>query len=93
MQFVLHIISFFTPSKGQSLGSKVDSPIAYCFTTKPLFTTPTRTHAHTKLLGILDTLIILSIFMFPQAMLNPDYRQRPIAEAALSHRFMTGSVL
>lgn len=28
-----------------------------------------------------------------QAMLNPDYRQRPIAEAVLNHRFMTGSVL
>ncbi|PIA58641.1 hypothetical protein AQUCO_00500529v1 [Aquilegia coerulea] len=28
-----------------------------------------------------------------QAMLNPDYRQRPIAEAILNHRFMTGAVL
>lgn len=28
-----------------------------------------------------------------QAMLNPDYRQRPIAETVLNHRFMTGSVL
>lgn len=28
-----------------------------------------------------------------QAMLNPDYRQRPIADAVLNHRFMTGSVL
>ncbi|ONK71742.1 uncharacterized protein A4U43_C04F11900 [Asparagus officinalis] len=28
-----------------------------------------------------------------QAMLNPDYRQRPIAEAVLNHRFMTGAVL
>ncbi|XP_008800103.2 uncharacterized protein LOC103714586 [Phoenix dactylifera] len=28
-----------------------------------------------------------------QAMLNPDYRRRPIAEAVLSHRFMTGAVL
>eukprot|EP00262_Sarcandra_glabra_P008144 TRINITY_DN21381_c0_g1_i2.p1 TRINITY_DN21381_c0_g1~~TRINITY_DN21381_c0_g1_i2.p1 ORF type:complete len:430 (-),score=60.26 TRINITY_DN21381_c0_g1_i2:118-1407(-) len=28
-----------------------------------------------------------------QSMLNPDYRQRPIAEAILSHRFMTGAVL
>ncbi|XP_062222352.1 uncharacterized protein LOC133921483 isoform X1 [Phragmites australis] len=28
-----------------------------------------------------------------QAMLNPDYRKRPIAEAVLNHRFMTGSVL
>ncbi|MQL91757.1 hypothetical protein Taro_024365 [Colocasia esculenta] len=27
-----------------------------------------------------------------QAMLNPDYRQRPIAEAVLNHRFMTGAV-
>lgn len=28
-----------------------------------------------------------------QAMLNRDYRQRPIAEAVLNHRFMTGAVL
>ncbi|KAE9464637.1 hypothetical protein C3L33_03471, partial [Rhododendron williamsianum] len=28
-----------------------------------------------------------------QAMLNPDFRNRPIAEAVLNHRFMTGSVL
>ncbi|XP_052179287.1 uncharacterized protein LOC127792732 isoform X1 [Diospyros lotus] len=28
-----------------------------------------------------------------QAMLNPDYRKRPIAEAVLNHRFMTGSLL
>eukprot|EP00850_Spirogloea_muscicola_P006396 SM000030S11405 [mRNA] locus=s30:494751:498073:+ [translate_table: standard] len=28
-----------------------------------------------------------------QAMLNPDYRQRPTAEAVLSHRFLTGSLL
>ncbi|CAL5364736.1 unnamed protein product [Camellia sinensis] len=28
-----------------------------------------------------------------QAMLNPDFRKRPIAEAVLNHRFMTGSVL
>ncbi|KAF5196923.1 Ribonuclease E/G-like protein [Thalictrum thalictroides] len=28
-----------------------------------------------------------------QAMLNPDHRQRPIAEAVLNHRFMTGAVL
>ncbi|XP_072956693.1 uncharacterized protein [Typha angustifolia] len=28
-----------------------------------------------------------------QAMLNPDYRRRPIAEAVLNHRFMTGAVL
>lgn len=28
-----------------------------------------------------------------QAMLNPDYRKRPIAEAVLNHRFMTGAVL
>ncbi|KAL5542082.1 hypothetical protein UlMin_009792 [Ulmus minor] len=28
-----------------------------------------------------------------QAMLNPDYRSRPIAEAVLNHRFMTGAVL
>ncbi|XP_020085010.1 uncharacterized protein LOC109707893 [Ananas comosus] len=28
-----------------------------------------------------------------KAMLNPDYRQRPIAEAVLNHRFMTGAVL
>ncbi|CAA6669640.1 unnamed protein product [Spirodela intermedia] len=28
-----------------------------------------------------------------QSMLNPDYRQRPIAEAVLSHRFMTGAAL
>lgn len=28
-----------------------------------------------------------------QAMLNPDYRQRPIVEAVLNHRFMTGAVL
>eukprot|EP00249_Psilotum_nudum_P020852 c27875_g1_i5 orf=553-1458(+) len=28
-----------------------------------------------------------------QAMLNPDYRQRPIAEAVLNHRFMTGAVI
>ncbi|KAL5213060.1 hypothetical protein ABZP36_023907 [Zizania latifolia] len=28
-----------------------------------------------------------------QAMLNPDYRERPIAEAVLNHRFMTGAVL
>ncbi|XP_077237669.1 protein kinase superfamily protein [Tasmannia lanceolata] len=28
-----------------------------------------------------------------QAMLNPDFRQRPIAEAVLNHRFMTGAVL
>ncbi|PSS04553.1 Serine/threonine-protein kinase [Actinidia chinensis var. chinensis] len=28
-----------------------------------------------------------------QAMLNPDFRKRPIAEAILNHRFMTGSVL
>ncbi|KAG6496221.1 hypothetical protein ZIOFF_044069 [Zingiber officinale] len=27
-----------------------------------------------------------------QAMLNPDYRQRPIAEAVLNHRFMTAAV-
>ena len=27
-----------------------------------------------------------------QAMLNPDYRKRPIAEAVLNHRFMTGAV-
>ncbi|KAF2946458.1 uncharacterized protein [Oryza sativa Japonica Group] len=28
-----------------------------------------------------------------QAMLNPDYRKRPIAEAVLNHRFLTGAVL
>ncbi|KAI9084310.1 hypothetical protein K1719_033652 [Acacia pycnantha] len=28
-----------------------------------------------------------------QAMLNPDFRKRPIAEAVLNHRFMNGSVL
>ncbi|PWZ26934.1 hypothetical protein Zm00014a_023497 [Zea mays] len=28
-----------------------------------------------------------------QAMLNPDYRKRPIAEAVLNHRFITGAVL
>ncbi|KAL5724915.1 hypothetical protein ACHQM5_008120 [Ranunculus cassubicifolius] len=28
-----------------------------------------------------------------QAMLNPDYRQRPTAEAVLNHRFMTGALL
>ncbi|KAL6911849.1 hypothetical protein ACP4OV_000654 [Aristida adscensionis] len=28
-----------------------------------------------------------------QAMLNPDYRKRPMAEAVLNHRFMTGAVL
>ncbi|KAJ4799917.1 Protein kinase superfamily protein [Rhynchospora pubera] len=28
-----------------------------------------------------------------QAMLNPDYKQRPIAQAVLNHRFMTGAVL
>lgn len=28
-----------------------------------------------------------------QAMLNPDFRKRPIAEAVLNHRFVTGSVL
>lgn len=28
-----------------------------------------------------------------QAMLNPDYGQRPVAEAVLNHRFMTGAVL
>ncbi|XP_030534173.2 uncharacterized protein LOC115743503 [Rhodamnia argentea] len=28
-----------------------------------------------------------------QAMLNPDYRKRPIAEAVVKHRFMTGGVL
>lgn len=28
-----------------------------------------------------------------QAMLNPDYRGRPISEAVLNHRFMTGAVL
>ncbi|KAL7003818.1 hypothetical protein U1Q18_004962 [Sarracenia purpurea var. burkii] len=28
-----------------------------------------------------------------QAMLNPDFRKRPTAEAVLNHRFMTGSVL
>ncbi|KAF5960318.1 hypothetical protein HYC85_001527 [Camellia sinensis] len=28
-----------------------------------------------------------------KAMLNPDFRKRPIAEAVLNHRFMTGSVL
>ncbi|KAH8970055.1 hypothetical protein BDL97_02G067000 [Sphagnum fallax] len=28
-----------------------------------------------------------------QAMLNPDYRQRPIVEAALSYRFLTSAVL
>ncbi|KAM0917063.1 hypothetical protein ACQ4PT_009798 [Festuca glaucescens] len=28
-----------------------------------------------------------------QAMLNPDYRKRPTAEAVLNHRFITGSVL
>lgn len=28
-----------------------------------------------------------------QAMLNPDFRKRPIAEAVLSHRFITGALL
>lgn len=28
-----------------------------------------------------------------QAMLNPDFRKRPIAEAVLNHRFVTGAVL
>jgi hypothetical protein len=28
-----------------------------------------------------------------QAMLNPDYQQRPTIEAVLSHRFLTGAVL
>ncbi|KAF3321524.1 hypothetical protein FCM35_KLT13740 [Carex littledalei] len=28
-----------------------------------------------------------------QAMLNPDYKKRPIAEAVLNHRFITGAVL
>uniref|UniRef100_A0A453PBB7 Protein kinase domain-containing protein n=1 Tax=Aegilops tauschii subsp. strangulata TaxID=200361 RepID=A0A453PBB7_AEGTS len=28
-----------------------------------------------------------------QAMLNPDYRKRPIAEAVLNHRFITGALL
>ncbi|CAN6233873.1 unnamed protein product [Urochloa humidicola] len=28
-----------------------------------------------------------------QAMLNPDYRKRPVAEAVLNHRFITGAVL
>ncbi|KAI3411309.1 Protein kinase domain-containing protein [Psidium guajava] len=28
-----------------------------------------------------------------QAMLNPDYRKRPVAEAVVKHRFMTGGVL
>lgn len=28
-----------------------------------------------------------------QAMLNPDFRQRPTAEAVLNHRFMTGALL
>ncbi|KAM7272935.1 hypothetical protein ACFE04_027599 [Oxalis oulophora] len=28
-----------------------------------------------------------------QAMLNPDFRKRPIAEAVLNHRFLTGAVL
>lgn len=28
-----------------------------------------------------------------QAMLNADYRQRPIVEAVLNHRFMTGALL
>jgi hypothetical protein len=30
---------------------------------------------------------------FLQAMLNPDYQQRPTVEAVLSHRFLTGAVL
>ncbi|KAJ7563759.1 hypothetical protein O6H91_03G125100 [Diphasiastrum complanatum] len=28
-----------------------------------------------------------------QVMLNPDYRQRPIADAVLNHRFLTGAIL
>ncbi|XP_078162920.1 protein kinase superfamily protein isoform X3 [Carex rostrata] len=28
-----------------------------------------------------------------QAMLNPDYKKRPIAEAVLNHRFITGAIL
>ncbi|KAJ6762426.1 PROTEIN KINASE SUPERFAMILY PROTEIN [Salix koriyanagi] len=28
-----------------------------------------------------------------QAMLNPDFRKRPIAEAVLNHRFMTGTAV
>lgn len=28
-----------------------------------------------------------------QAMLNPDYKKRPIAEAVLNHQFITGAVL
>lgn len=28
-----------------------------------------------------------------QAMLNPNYRKRPIAEAVINHRFFTGAVL
>lgn len=28
-----------------------------------------------------------------QAMLNPDFRKRPIAKAVLDHRFMTGALL
>lgn len=28
-----------------------------------------------------------------QAMLNPDFRKRPIAEAVLKHRFMIGAVV
>ncbi|XP_062150367.1 uncharacterized protein LOC133858932 [Alnus glutinosa] len=28
-----------------------------------------------------------------QAMLNPDFRKRPIAEAVINHRFMTGAIL
>lgn len=28
-----------------------------------------------------------------QAMLNPDFRNRPIAEAVVNHRFLTGALL
>jgi hypothetical protein len=32
-------------------------------------------------------------FILQQAMLHPDYRKRPIAEAVLNHRFISGAVL
>lgn len=33
------------------------------------------------------------MILLEQAMLNRDYRQRPIAEAILNHPFMTGNLL
>lgn len=53
--------------------------------------------SRTDLLSVHLSVVVFSemcpALVFLQAMLNRDFRQRPIAEAVLNHRFVAGAFL